>query len=112
MTIHLMVGKFFFAKTFLRVLKHEENLFWKKVEKIFDFENLWPRLVFSYRRIAMRHPRSGPLPCDPNRESPPSLIICKGEFPPLGSHCNTGTLTRDNALKSRTFFSLKLISEF
>ena len=53
----------------------------------------------------MRHPNSGPLPCDPNRESPPSLITCKGEFLPLGSHCETGTLTRDKALKSRIFFA-------
>ena len=104
MAMHLKVGKIFFAKTYLRVLKHEENLFLKKVEKIFDLENLWPRLVLSYRRIAMRHPASSPLSCDPNRESPPSLITCKGEALPLGSHCDTGTLTRDNALKSRKIF--------
>ena len=47
--MHLKVGKIFFAKTNLMVLKHEENMFWKKVEKFFDLENLWPRLVLSYR---------------------------------------------------------------
>ena len=66
-----------------------------------------------YSRIAMRHPASSPLPCDPNRESPPSLITCKGEFLPSGSQCDTETLTGDNAPKIRKhFFSLKLISEF
>ena len=87
-----------------------KKTYFEKIEKFLTLE------IFSldwYSRIALRHPASSPLPCDPNRESPPSLITCKGEFPPLGSHCNTGTLTRDNALISRkNFFPLKLISEF
>ena len=105
----LITRKKFFAKTYLRVLKHEENLFSK-------IENFLTSKIFGLdwnSCIAMRHPASSPLPCDPNRESPPSLIKCKGEFPPLGSHCNTGTLTRDDALISRKkIFSLKLISKF
>ena len=55
----------------------------------------------------MRHPASSLLPCDPNRESPPSLITCKEELLPLGSHCNTRTLPLDNALKSRKNFFAK-----
>ena len=30
--------------------------------------------------------------CDPNRESPPSLITSKGKFLPLEFHCDAGTL--------------------
>ena len=60
-----------------------------------------------YFCIGMRHPASSPLPCDPNRESPPSLITCKGEFLLLGSHCDTGTLTCDNTLKSQKIFFAK-----
>ena len=49
MTLHLKSESFFLAKTYLRVLKHEENLLGKKDEKFFDLENFWPRLVLSYR---------------------------------------------------------------
>ena len=53
----------------------KKTYFEKKVEKFFDIEKFWPRLVLLY-----------------------------GEFLPLGSHCDTGTLTRDKALKSRKNF--------
>ena len=77
----------------------------KKVEIFFDLENFLPRLALSHRN-AMRHPRSNPFPCDPNRESPPSLITSKREFLPLGSHCDTGTQI---GLKvGKNFFRLKL----
>ena len=49
MTMHLKVGKIFFAKTYLRVLKHEKNIFREKVEKFFDIENFWPQLELLYR---------------------------------------------------------------
>ena len=83
----------------------EQTCFEKKVEKFFDLENFdldW------HSRIAMRHRGPVPFPCDPNRESPPSLITSKGEFVPFESHCDIGTRI---GLKFGKFFPLKIIPE-
>ena len=64
----------------------QQTCFEKKVEQFFDTRGLVP------------------FPCDPNRESPPSLITSKAEFMPFESHCDTYTGTRIG-LKVGKFFS-------
>ena len=77
-----------------------------KVEKFFDLDKFLPQLALPASQLDTRAPV--PFPCDPNRESPPSLITCKAEFMPLESHCDTGTQI---GLKVGKFFSLKVISK-
>ena len=107
-TRHSKVGKIFFTKTYLIVLKHEENLFWKKVEKFFDLENLWPRLVLSYRNEA---PKLRPFAMRSEQgESAFSDYIQLGV-----SAFGISLRYRDSdswqgTQKSENFFSLKLIS--
>ena len=61
----------------------KKTCFEKKVEKFFDLENFWPRLVLSY---CNETPKFRALAMRSEQGESPSLITCKVEFLPLGSH--------------------------
>ena len=97
------VGKTFFAKTYLIVLKHEENLFWKKL-KIF-----WlGKFLASIGTLVSQWDTQAPAPCHAIRTGRVRLLWLHAK----GSFCLWDLIAIPGLwFKSRKiFFSLKLIS--